>query len=142
MARTFRPDLKQLLRALANEVTFGNAHLRIVTGLRDADPTVRGTASYFFGLTIRAHLEAAQMYAAKLFDTDPGAETIHTLLRTAEKNPRLFTNGNPQEVNSAVRAATQQVIGVEPVLKAVRIRRNKALAHLDPETVRDAVKVA
>jgi hypothetical protein len=142
MARTFRPDLKLLLRALANEVINGTAHLRIVTGLRDADPVVLGTASYFFGLTIRAHLEAAQMYAAKLFDISRGAETIHTLVAAAEQNTQLFGNGNPREVDMAVRAACQRIKRLDPVMRAVRSRRNKVLAHLAPETVRDPVKVA
>lgn len=61
MARTLMPDVKQLLKALVNEAILGNTHLAIVNGLKDADPVVLGTASVFFGLTLRAHLEAAQM---------------------------------------------------------------------------------
>ncbi len=141
MAKTLRPDVKQLLNGLMREVLLGNTHLAIVNGLREADPVVLGTAGVFFGLTITAHLQAAQMCAAKLFDTHRGAETIHTLLRTAEQNTHLFTNASPQVVHTAVRAGRQRVRGLDRVMKAVRIRRNKVLAHLDPETVRDPVKL-
>ena len=133
--------MKQLLNALMREVLLGNTHLAIVNGLREADPVVLDTAGVFFGLTITAHLETAQMHAAKLFDTHPGTETIYTLLATAGQNTHLFANGSPQEVRMAVRTAKQRVRGLNPVMNAVRIRRNKMLAHLDPETVRDPVKL-
>ena len=136
-----RPDLKQLLNGLMREVLLGNTHLAIANGLREADPVVIGTAGVFFGLTLTAHLEAAQMYAAKLFDTHAGAETIYTLLAAAGHNTNLFTNGRPQEVRTAVRTAKQRVRGLDPVMKAIRTRRNKILAHLDPETVRDPAKL-
>ena len=86
MRKTLRPDVKQLLNALMREVLLGNTHLSIANGLRDADPGVLDIAGVFFGLTFTAHLEEAQMHAAKLFDTHRDSETIHTLLRTAEQN--------------------------------------------------------
>ena len=131
MAKTLRPDVKQLLNALMREVLLGNTHLSIANGLREADPVVLDTAGVFFGLTLTAHLEAAQMYAAKLFDTHRGAETIETLLSTAGRNTQLFANGSPQEVRAAVRSAKHRVRGLGRVMKAVRLRRNKMLAHLD-----------
>ena len=130
MTKTLRPDVKQLLNGLMREILIGNTHLAIANGLRDADPVVLDTAGVFFGLTFTAHLEAAQMYAAKLFDRHRDAETIHTLLRTAEQNTRLFTNGSPQEVLMAVRAAKQRVIALDRIMKPLRTRRNKVLAHL------------
>jgi len=141
MPKILRPDLKQLLNALMTEVLLGNTHLSIANGLREADPVVLDTAGVFFGLTLTAHLEAAQMYAAKLFDTHRGAETIDTLLAAAGRNTHLFANGTPQEVRAAARSAKHRVRGLDPVMKAVRVRRNKMLAHLDPETVCDPVKL-
>lgn len=141
MVKTLRPDLKQLLNALLREVLLGNTHLSIATGLREADPAVLDTAGVFFGLTFTAHLETAQMHAAKLFDTHRGAETIDTLVTTAARNTHLFVNGSPQAVHAAVRSARHRVRGLDPVMKAVRLRRNKMLAHLDPETVLDPVKL-
>ncbi len=142
MAKSLRPAVKQLLNGLMREVLLGNTHSAIVNGLREADPVVLDTAGVFFGLTITAHLEVTQMYAAKLFDTHPSAETIHTLLRTAEQNTHLFTNGSPEEVRKVVRAARQRVGGLGPAMKAVRTRRNKVLAHLDPEAIHDPAKLA
>jgi AbiU2 len=141
MTKTLRPDVKQLLNALMREVLLGNTHLSIANGLRDADPVVLDTAGVFFGLTFTAHLEAAQMYAAKLFDTHRDAETIHTLLRTAEQNTHLFTNRSPQDVRTAVRDAKRRVIGLDRIIKPLQARRNKVLAHLAPETVIDPVKL-
>jgi len=141
MTKPLRPDVKQLLNALMREVLLGNTHLSIANGLREADPVVLDTAGVFFGLTLTAHLEAAQMHAAKLFDTHRGAETIDTLLATAGQNTHLFANRNPQEVRAAVRSAKHRVRGLDHVMNAVRVRRNKMLAHLDPETVLDPVKL-
>lgn len=142
MTKRLKSDMKVLIRALVNEVIMGTTHLAIVNGLNEADPVVLGTASVFFGLTIRGHLEAAQMYAAKLFDTHRDAETIHTLLSAAGQNAHLFSNATSQQVDRAVGMARQRIKQLDPIMKSVRARRNKVLAHLDPETVRDAVKVA
>ena len=137
MEGKIKPTVDEILTSLTNEVLFGKAYLRIAKGLAGADPVVLNTSRTFFGLTVEGGLQMSQMFAAKLYDKTSGAVTMKSLLETAKSQAGLFEYGSPQEVSAAVSDAESRIAGLLPILKSVQDRRNQALAHLDPRTVKD-----
>ena len=131
------PSLEEILIALKREVAFGRTHLRIALAIRRADPVVIHSAQTFFGLTHDAHLAAAQMYAAKLYDKTKGSLGVRSLLAKAGQLAGKFANATGEEVRKVISAANAQVDGFDKILFAVERRRNEYLAHLDVKTVAD-----
>jgi hypothetical protein len=134
MARP-RPSFEQILASLQNEVLFGKAYLVIAKGLEAADPIVLQTAQTFFGLAHEASLQVSQMLAAKLFDMTNGAVTVESLLSAAASQAASFQNGRADQVLAAIDKSKNCIANLQPILKSIRKRRNKALAHLDPGSV-------
>ena len=136
------PTISEILISLKHEVVFGKAYLNIAKGLGEADPVVLATAQTFFGLTIEAFLQTAQMYAAKLYDTTSGAITVKSLLDAANSQAGNFKYGTPQEISAAIDDAEMRRHSLITILKSVKDRRNQSLAHLDPRTVKDPAGLA
>ena len=130
------PDFQQMLFWLITEVMYGRAHFLITRGLKRADPVVLDTAPRFFAMTLGAHADAALMNAARLFDRSPGV-SIHTLLSTALRVAGTFKCGTSAEVRRVVAEAKTSVAALEPIVEALRTRRNETIAHLDPRTIVD-----
>jgi hypothetical protein len=131
------PTLKQILDALEKQVLVGRTYLDVATGLLEADQVLFEGSLTFFGLTIDGSLELSQMAVARLYDETKRSITIPTMLRRAEMEAGLFQRGTPQEVRRLIADSDKKVEGMEPVLAAIRKRRNEWLAHLVPETIRD-----
>ena len=127
--------VEQMLDALMNEVVIGKVHLAIGSGLQKADPVVLATAQVFFGFTRAAHLEAAQLYAARLFDKTSGTVTMLLLLKRLEKKPGALKNGNPADLRRVICEAELKIRGLKTPLNAIMLRRNEWLAHTDPQTI-------
>ena len=137
MTNSARPSLEQIVNSLTGEVIFGRTHLKIAKAIRAADPVVVHTARTFFGLTHDAHMDAAQMYAAKLYDKAQRTITVRSALAEAERVAGSFSNASAQEVREIVAAAEVQIGGFEKTLSVLEDRRNEYLAHLDPKTILD-----
>ncbi len=140
-----RDELAAVLDRLMQEVVIGKAHLKIWEGLAKAlseTPQLADVARTFFGLTLQAHIEQAFLHAARLYDSKRGAVTARSLLTLAERKAGKFQNARPGKVREIISRARQQLGAVEPLLDAVQTRRNKMLAHLDPQTIFDPSKVA
>jgi len=137
-----KPTLKQTLEALRRQVLVGKAYLNVARGLLKADPYLLRTAPTFFGLTIDGSLELAQMAVARLYDRTKDAVTIRTMLRDAAEQLPTFLNATPKEAEEAIRKAASRVAAIQPILDAIRRRRNGWLAHLDPSTVADPAALA
>jgi hypothetical protein len=103
---------------------------------------VVNTAPTFFGMTLEAHLNAAFLYAAKIFDTHRGSLTLRAILKYADANKGDLPAERSAEVQRIVRESDAEITKLESSLKAVRIRRNKLLAHLDPVVVSKPQEVA
>ena len=129
-------DFRQEFERVRNQVVMGNAHLELWKGLsRRLMYESRGvvnTAPTFFGMTLEAHLNAAFLYAAKIFDTHRGSLTLRAILKYADANKGDLPAERSAEVQRIVRESDAEITKLESSLKAVRIRRNKLLAHLDP----------
>ena len=120
----------------------GKAYFNVARGLLKADPCLLKTAPTFFGLTIDGSLELAQMAVARLYDTTKGAVTIRTMLRDAAEQLSTFQNATPKEAEEAIQRGALRVIAIQPILDAIRRRRNKWLAHLDPGFIADPIALA
>jgi len=96
------PSLEAILAALMNEVVFGRTHLKIARAIRAADPVVVHAAQTFFGLTQDAHLEAAQMYAAKLYDKTQRSVTVKSVLAEANRLAGSFFHCSAEEVRTVM----------------------------------------
>lgn len=132
-----KPTLKQTLDALKRQVLNGKAYLKIAGGLAKTDPVIFQGAETFFYMTIDGGLELAQIAAARLFDRSKSSVTVVAMLREAASQAGTFQYGNWTQVEKAVLKSVQRVIAIQPVVDTIRRRRNKWLAHLDPETVID-----
>ncbi len=67
---------------------------------------------------------------------------MKTMLFQAASQLDTFQRGDRQQVSGAILKSAQRVIALQPIVDAIRERRNKWLAHLDPETVRDPAALA
>ena len=137
-----KPTLKQILDALKNQVLVGKSYLALAKGLLQADPVILQAAPTFFGLTMDGSLELAQMAIARLYDKTSGAVTVQKMLGRAALEIASFQRGTKQEVSEAIANSEKVVVELEPVLAAIRQRRNEWLAHLDPRTVADPKALA
>ena len=136
------PTLKQTLEALRRQVLVGKSYLNLARGLLKADPYLLQTAPTFFGLTVDGSLELAQMAVARLYDKTKRAVTIRTMLCDAAEQPSTFQNATPEEAEEVILKSVERVITIQPILDAIRRRRNEWLAHLDPETVANPAALA
>jgi hypothetical protein len=128
---------QKILAWLMTEVMFGRTHFIITRGLRRADrAAVLRTAPRFFDMTLGAHADSAQLAAARIFDRT-GAASIHTLLSSALKEAGTFKHGTATEVHKLVDEAKVFVAALEPVVAAVRTRRNQTMAHVDARPIVD-----
>jgi hypothetical protein len=84
-------DIDKALHGLFNEVISGTAHLNAAGSLAEAaknHPAIMRASPAFFNLTTRAHLEAAQLSAARLFDTHKDCVGIRWLIKQAKSRPQ------------------------------------------------------
>jgi hypothetical protein len=132
-----KPTLKQVLDAHKNQVLVGKSYLNIASGLLQADPVILQTAPTFFGLTIDGSLELAQMALARLYDKTKGAMTVQAMLAQAREQVGSFKRGDHQQIVEVIARSEGIVLSLQPVLTAIRKRRNEWLAHLDPRTIAD-----
>lgn len=125
-----------------NQVVVGKAHLIVARGLANSDPVVLKAAKVFFGMSIDSHLYSSQMYAARLHDQTRGAVTVSTLLKRAGEEAGTAKYGSAGDVRAAIASSEKTLSGLVGPLKALTIHRNEWLAHTDPRTITDPVKVA
>ena len=80
------------------------------------------------------------MTIARLYDPPGRAKrsvTIRSMLEQAKREISSFQFGDEKQVSDAIAAALSAVNELEPILSAIRRRRNEWLAHLDVRTVAD-----
>ncbi|MGB9431838.1 MAG: hypothetical protein WBQ89_06315, partial [Candidatus Acidiferrum sp.] len=134
--------LKRVFEAIEGQILNGKTYLSISKAIRallESHPDVFGTAPTFFGLTSEGGLELAQMTVARLYDRSRSgldrAVTIRRMLEQSKREIRSFKYGDETEVNEAIAKAGKTVQGLEPILAAIKHRRNEWFAHLDVRTV-------
>jgi hypothetical protein len=144
---TLTPELfGKTLNRWIEMVVFGKAHVKIGLGLGNllkGDPAIAQVSPVFWGTSLNAQADIAQLIAFKLFDTHKGTATIFYLLEQARNPSNVFGNANPVQVESIVQAAFDKISGpLSKPLKQIRAKRNRVLAHLDRTLISDPEKVA
>jgi len=134
--------IERVISRLVLEIIVGQAHLVVAKGLSTSDPVVLNTANTFFAMSIDAHLYAAEMYAARLYDTTRGTVTIEMLLTRAEKAAGTAKCGTASEVRSEIEAARKQIAQLKAPLDSLKERRNEWLAHTDQSTLANPMLMA
>jgi hypothetical protein len=86
---------------------------------------------------LEGNLQLAQMYAARLYDKTPGAISIYSLISEAKKWAAGLQKPGDSVALQEIRDSESRIQALEPILASITKRRNEALAHLDPRTVRD-----
>lgn len=129
--------IREMLAWLKGEAAYGRTHLEIAKGLVAAEAETARVAPTFFSLTLDAHVQAAQMYVAKLYDKKREAVTVKMLVERAGRSEGAFPSAKPERVREIVQDARAAIAQLKPKLKAVEIRRNEYLAHLAPATICD-----
>jgi hypothetical protein len=127
-------DLKKSLDKLFNEVVVGKAYLNIARGLGErltADKALAMTAGTFFTLTLSALMVQSQLCAARLFDERGDSLSIHEMLRKAETHVASFKDATPEEALLSINDARQKLDAQAELLRRLKTRRDKVIAHLD-----------
>ncbi len=136
------PTIEQIISTLISQVAYGKDHLVVARGLVNSEPVVLTAAAIFFGMSIDAHFYASQMHAARLHDSTRGALTVGTLLKRAKEEAGTAKYGSADDVRAAIASSKKILSELAGPLKALTIRRNVWLAHTDPSTITDPLKVA
>jgi len=138
-------DFGKALYRLIEMVVLGKAHILIGRGIGptvNEDPAIAQVAPVFWGMSLNAHLDIAQLIAFKLFDTHHGTMTVHWLLENAKRLKGSFANGTPAQVEEVVRIGQTQVESLAGPLSRIRAKRNRVLAHTDQTIVRNPSELA
>jgi AbiU2 len=132
-----KPTLAEMLKVLKRQILIGKSYLAIAKGLQAADPVILSTAPTFFGLTMDGGIELVQLVVARVYDRTPGTVTMMSMLHEAACRIREARKAGQVNVGPALLQCAQRAISLQPIIDSIRRRRNKWLAHLDPEIVRD-----
>jgi hypothetical protein len=137
-------DFTQTLEAIRGQVLVGNAHIEIWRRLAkrlSEDYSILYTAPTFFGFTLMAHEDAAFMYAAKVFDTTKGSLKLERVLQHAKAHSALDVDV-AASLKIALDKANEKLARLKVEIDAIRSRRKKLLAHLDPEAISRPEEIA
>jgi hypothetical protein len=132
-------DIGKALNGLFNEVRAGTAHLNAAKSLAkaaDTHPIIMRVSPSFFNLSTHAHLEAAQLCAARVFDKTGDCAGIPWMVDQIRDHPETF--GRSDDEKKEVIAQVKQVLADKAsLLIAIKHRRDRWLAHLDKRTLKD-----
>jgi len=140
-----KTEFEKTLDALIQVLLKAKAHLTIGRGIGQMvtdEPVISHVAPVFWGFTIYAHFDAAQLYAFKLFDQQRGTITIERLLSIAERNPQIFPHGSQAQLTAKIVTARRQILGMDKSLEKIDAVRNGIIAHMDQTFIHDPVKLA
>ncbi|HEX3105679.1 MAG TPA: hypothetical protein VHQ22_14630 [Terriglobales bacterium] len=139
-----KKNLERTLELVVGLLLRAKSHFSIGKGIVEmisSEPEILNAAPTFWTLTIESHFDAALMNTFKLFDTQPNAVTIPSLLKLAENNSSVFANAQPTQIDAIVQTARAQIVGIQSTLKVINDRRNRVVAHLESTAVRNPRKL-
>lgn len=113
-------DYEKAATALTHEIFSGNVHLDICERVGAMDPLLGNCAPTFFTYTYYAHLNAAQLYAHKLFDSHNESFTILKLLEMSRMRLKDFRNGTPAQVEQYLDQLDTVIANLRPVTKILK----------------------
>jgi hypothetical protein len=98
-------------------------------------------------MTTDAHAEASMLCLHRIFDRKRDCLDFEMLFEISLQRPKEFRFGTILEVRQQVHRSKARIQSIEPLLKALRVRRNETVAHmgtrglLDPEAYVEAGKI-
>src|SRR3990172_5786776 len=130
-----KEHFEKVLARLLEILVLGKTHLKIGRAIGDTvmtDPAIAHVSPIFWGMTMTAHLDVAQLAAFKLFDKRYGTMTVEYLLKAAEQCADSFPDAKKVELLGIVSdsRAKSATLGVH--LKPLNAKRNRILAHIEP----------
>jgi hypothetical protein len=128
-------DFTKAANALSDESFHGGIHLDICEGISKIDPFIGNHAPVFWMYTFYAHLNAAQMFAVKLFDSHANAVTVPRYVEMASLRASKFAHATEAEVRECVRVVGTRIAKLRPTIEILRKRRNDFIAHISPKLV-------
>ena len=141
-----KDEMETLLDELEKQVRVGKMHFWVWRDLGkflSKDPELGYEAPGFSQLTLRAHMDEAFPHMSKLFDKSSDVVKLSDLLERAKQNAGKFTRISPVQVRKQLLPEWREKIDqMQKDVEPVRVRRNKLLAHLDPEAISDFPAVA
>jgi AbiU2 len=132
--------LSQVFSAIEQQIRNAKTYFAVSQSFRkllETDLGIFSEAPTFFGMTVEGNIELAEMTVARLYDRSDNTVTIWSMLAQAKRESGSFTSGNEKEVCEAIEQAEAIVAELQPILAAIKHRRNKWFAHLDVRTVTD-----
>jgi len=148
-------DVAGLLRTISKEGTWGWAHLRIWSQLRDfilSHETIYRRAPCFFDLTMIAHADMAALALTKLLDDHPQAMGIGYLLSVVghqtETLAALTLGRDPlfqvtaREIAASVKKDKALLGQFRKQAEGINTMRDKVIAHVDRGHATDPEKTA
>src|SRR5713101_5972977 len=103
---------EKVLARLFEVLVLGKTNMKIGRGILHeitSDQTLAHVCRVFWGTTITAHLDAAQMAAFKLFDSRSGSMTVKYALDLANQCSDSFQKATPIQVQSIIDAARAKI---------------------------------
>jgi hypothetical protein len=138
-ANARRPRAVRVYEAVLRLVDHGEDHLKVWSAVGEVvrtEPGLAELASTFFLLSGVAHIEAAALAAAKLFDSHPDSANVTYLLNTIESDRnKQYLAADWPKVKPVVAAARQRLKQVEDVVVRIKHRRDQEIAHLDKRSI-------
>lgn len=128
-------DFEKVANALASQSFHGGIHLDICEGLFKMDPFIGDHTPVFWMYTFYAHLDAAQMYAIKLFDSHSDAVTVPQFVEMARVRASKFAHAAEKDVLDCIKRSETRIIELNPTIEVLRKRRNNFIAHISPTLV-------
>ena len=119
---------------LLTDLQYARASFVISCNLPRAHPAVVAIAPFFFELTANRHADAVNLHATKLYDSSRRL-SVPGLLALALKQAGTFKHASTSEVRKEVAIARRIILRFAPLLKALNLRRNQSIAHMDPTTI-------
>jgi hypothetical protein len=119
---------------LLTDLQYARASFAISCDLPRAHPAAVASAPFFFQLTTNRHADAVNLHVTKLYDHSRTL-SIPGLLTLASKHAGTFNHASAPKVREEVAIVRKSILRFAPLLKALNLRRNQSIAHMDPTTV-------
>jgi hypothetical protein len=137
--------VSDVLLMLFGHAIHGRAHLTAAKSIIDTDKIhpelIRVSYSFFFYSTL-AHLESAQLCAARLFDGDRCVTAIPWLLARAKERFGEFAKTDKKDADEWIKEAEETREQSTKVLAALKLRRDRSITHLDREVIKNPKQFA
>lgn len=137
-------NIDDVIELLHEEGYMGWTHFRIwqqIVGYLDNHQKIGKYAPIFFSSTIFAHSGMAVLHLTRLLDQHKDAISLEHLLKLAEEQKDHFAHATTEQVVEQVQKDRVILEDLCNRAKDIRAMRDKILAHLDKDRLRDPERI-